>query len=428
MHKVLEKKQGEVKLELTVEKEALKKATDLVMEELGKNVKISGFRPGKAPQFMVEKEVGKDRFWAEVMDKALPEAFFEAVIAENLVTLTAPQISIKEFIPGEKLVAEAMVAVLPELKDFNYKGLKIKAKKEQVSAEDKKKALEELLKRYSAENKVDRAAKDGDKVEIDFEGTLSGLPFEGGKSLNHPVVLGSGMLIPGFEEKVVGKKAGEEFEFDITFPKDYHAKNLAGQKTHFKVKLNNVYENIPAEANDEFAKKFGVENMAKLKEELEKQLQFEKDLALKRETEEEILAKIIEKNKIEAPETLLAEETHRMIHEAEHNLSHSGLTMEQFLEMSSKTISDLEQEMKPEAERRVKIGIALGEVARQEGIKVEEPEIDAEIDKMVQMAGPEAPIDDLKAAYEAPEQKREIGNSIIIRKAMDSLWKENVVK
>lgn len=426
MYKILEEKAGEVTLEIEVPKESLKKATDLVMEELGKQVKISGFRPGKAPQFMIEKEVGSDRFWAEVMDKAIPEAFFEAIIEAKITALTAPQIKVKEFVANEKLVFEATVAVLPELKDLKYKNFKIKPKTEKVTDVDQKKAFEELLKKYSEEVKVDRAAKMGDKVEIDFEGSIKGLPFDGGTSKNHPVILGSGMLIPGFEEKVVGHKAGDEFDFDITFPKDYHAANLAGQKTNFKVKLNNVYEIVPAKPDDKFAEKFGLKNLSELKAELEKQLQFEKDLALKRQTEEEILAEIIKKNKIEAPGTLLTEEIHRMVHEAEHNLSHSGLSMEQFLEMSKKTLAELEEEMKPEAERRVKIGIALGEVARQEKIQIADADIDAEIDKLVAMSGPEAPKDDIKAAYEAPERRREIGNSIIIRKSMEVLWQANV--
>jgi len=428
MYKILDRKSAEVKLEIEIEKEKLKKVTDMVLEDLSKSVKIDGFRPGKAPLFMVEKEVGKDKFWAEVVDKAVPESFYEAIISEKIITVSQPQIRITQFVPGEKLIFEAVVAVLPEIKDLKYKDLKIKEQKVSVTEEDKKEALEGLLQRYSEEKAVERAAKKSDRVEVDFKGTMKGLPFDGGESKNHPVVLGSGMLVAGFEEKVEGHKKGDEFEFDVTFPKDYHAANLAGEKVHFEVKLNKVSEMIVPEPSDKWAKKVGnFESLAKLKEELEKQIKFEKELAAKRQTEEKMLGKIIETNKLEAPEILVGEEGHRMIHEAEHNLSHSGLTMEKFLEMSKKTLGDLEKEMKPEAEKRVKIGIVLGEIARAENIQIDDKEVDVEIKKMVSVAGPETSKEDLRAAYEEPKKKKELENSIIIKKTLDKLWKYNVV-
>lgn len=427
-HKILENKAGEVRLEIEVSKETLNSVAKIVVEELGKEVKISGFRPGKAPMNLVEKEIGKDRFWAEVTDKAIPEAYFEAVVAEKLATVSQPQIQVTKFVPGEQLVFEAIVAILPEIKDFKYKDLNIKEKTEKISDKEKADALEGLLKRYTEEKEVDRVAKKDDKVEIDFEGTIKGLPFDGGSSKNHPLILGSGMMIEGFEDKIIGHKAGEEFDFDISFPKDYHAGNLAGQKTNFKITLHKVLEMVVPEPSDDWAKKLGFETLLKLKGELEKQLDFEKSLEQRRLTEEEILNKVIEANKIESPSVLVQEETHRMIHEAEHNLSHSGLTMEQFLEMSKKTLMELEEEMKPEAERRVKIGIVLGEVARLEDIKLEDGEVDAEIDKIVATAPEGMSKDDVRAAYEMPDRQKEIGNNLIIRKTMEKLWQLNVAK
>lgn len=427
MYKILEKKSGEVALEIEIEKDKLAKFTDIVAAELGSQVKVQGFRPGKAPLFMVEKEVGKDKFWAEVIDKAVPEAFYEAVIAEKLVTISAPQIRVIKFVPGEQLVFEAKVAVLPEMKDLKYKDFRIKPQKAEISEKDKKDALSGLLKKYSEEKEVTRASKKGDKVEIDFKGTLNGLPFDGGESKNHPIILGSNAMVPGFEEKLEGKKTGENFEFDVVFPKEYHASNLAGQKVHFEIKINKVAELVESELSDDFAKKFGLSSKEELKKELEKQLLFEKELESKRKTEEEILNEIIEKNKIEAPEILVTEEIHRMIHEAEHNLANSGLTMDKFLEMSKKTLSDLEKEMKPEAENRVKIGLVLGEVARVLEIKIEESEVDSEIEKIVSTAPKDMNSEDIKAAYETPERRRELGNSIIIKKTMGKLWESNVV-
>lgn len=425
-HQVLEKKSGEVKIQVTVDKEKLAKATDLVVAQLGKNIKVDGFRPGKAPLFMIEKEIGKDRFWSEVVDKVVPESYIEAVMAEDIRTISNPQITVTQFVPGEVLVFEALVAILPEVKDLKYKDLKITAKKAVVTKKEKEEAIEDLLKRSTEEKPVERAAKKGDRVEIDFLGTQKGLPFEGGESKNHPLVLGSDAFIPGFEEKIVGHKAGDEFDFNINFPKEYHAKNLAGQEVNFKVTLHKVFELVTPKPSDEWAKNFGFKDLKTLEAEVEKELLGQKEVAAKRETEEEVITKIIEKNNIEAPSVIVAEEIHRMVHEAEHNLMHAGLTMESFLEMSKKTIPELEEEMKPEAEKRVKVGIVLGEIARAEELQVSDSEIEAEIESIVQLSSGEVVEDDLKAAYEDPARRREIGNQIIVKKTLDMLWEYNV--
>lgn len=427
-YKILEQKASEVKIEITIEAEKLKKVTELVTTELAQTVKIDGFRPGKAPQLVIEKEVGKDRFWAEVMDKAIPEAFYEVVVKQKMVTISQPKVEVKSFVPGQSLVFVATVAVLPEIKDLKYKGLKIKETKTALKDVEVEIALEELAKRMTKEVAIERAAKEGDKVEIDFEGSLKGLPFDGGTSKNHPVVLGSKTLVPGFEEKLVGHKAGESFEIKVKFPVDYHANNLAGQNIDFKIKVNSVLElQVPA-VGEELAKNYGFADLAKMREEVKKEMTFQKGLEEKRKAEDDIIAAIIEKNKIEAPETLVEEQTHQMIHEAEHNLSHSGLTMEKFLEMSKKTLAEIETEMKPEAERRVKVGVVFGEIAKLEKIEVTEKEINAEIEKMTGFSDPSVNKDDLKAAYETPEKRREIGNNIIIKKTVDKLWEYNVAK
>jgi trigger factor len=427
-YKVLEKKSAEIKFEIIVEAKKLAAVTGLVTEDFAKNLKIDGFRPGKAPQFIVEKEIGKDQFWAEVIDKVIPEAYFEAIIAEKVNAISQPQVQVKEFIPGEKLVFEATTATMPEIKDLKYRDQKIKLKTETATEKEKKEALEGLAEKYAEEKEINRAVKNGDRVEIDFEGTLRGLPFDGGTSKNHPIVLGSNVMIPGFEEKIAGHKVGEEFEIEVTFPKEYHAKNLAGQKANFKIKINKAFEKIRPEINDDFAKNFALDNLGALKKELGKELDAQKTLAARRRTEEKIIETIIKENKVEAPGVLVDEEVHRMVHEAEHNLSHSGLTMDKFLEMSNKTIEELHKEMEPEAIKRVQIGIVLGEVARLEKIKVNEADIDSEIEKIMATATPGTNIEDLKAAYDTPERRREIGNNIIIRNAVEKLWQYNVVE
>lgn len=427
-YKVTEKKSSEIKFEIVVDKKKLEAITKMVAEDFGQNVKIDGFRPGKAPQFMVEKEVGKDKFWAEVIDKVIPEAYFEAVLSEKINAISQPQVQVKEFVPGEKLVFEAITAILPDLKDLKYKDQKIKFKVGPVSEKERKVALKGLVEKYGEEKEVKREAKKGDRVELDFDGTMKGLPFDGGSSKNHPIVLGSNVMIPGFEEKIEGHKASEEFNFNLTFPKEYHAKNLAGQKVDFKVKIHKVMEKVEQKLDDDFAKKLGLKGLDDLKENLNKELDIQKEMAERRKIEEQIVEKIIKDNKIEASKVLLDEEIHRMVHEAEHNLSRSGMTMEKFLEMSNKTLEELHKEMEPEATKRVQVGIVFGEIARLEKIEVKEEDTNKEIEKIIATATPGTNIEDLKAAYDTPERRREIGNNLIIRGAVDKLWQHNVVE
>ncbi len=427
MHKVIEKKSNEIKFEITVDEKKLKAVTKLVSEELSKELNIDGFRPGKAPQFVVEKEVGKDQFWSKVIDKIVPEAYFEAILAEKVSAISQPKIRIKELVPGERLVFESETAILPQLKNLEYKNQKLKFKAQPVTEKEKKAALEGLAEKYSEEKEVSRKAKKGDKVEVDFNGTIKGIPFDGGSSKNHPIVLGSNIMMPGFEEKIINRSPGEEFSFNLTFPEDYHVKNLAGKRATFKVKLNKVFERIKPKIDDNFAKKINLKGLDELKEKINSELSIQKKLTEKRRLEEKIVEEVIRKNKIEAPKILLDEEIHRMVHEAEHNLSKSGLTMEKFLEMSNKTMEELHKDMEPEAKKRVQIGIALGEIARSEKIEVKENDINREIEKIVATATPGTNIEDLKAAYETPERRREIGNSLVIRRTVDRLWKYNVL-
>lgn len=425
-YKILKKTDSEITFEIVVGESKLKKIVEIVVSDLGKTVNVPGFRPGKAPQFLIEKEVGQDKFWSEVINKAVPESYYEALVAEKINPISQPQIKIKEMIPNQKIVFEAKVAVLPEFKDFKYKDLDFKHQKQKATPKELEDALKGFCQKYSEEKEVKRASKKGDRVEIDFKGTINGLPFDGGESKNHPLVLGSQVMVPGFEEKIIGHKTGEKFKFSITFPKDYHAKNLAGKKVDFEVKINKVFERIVPKPDDSFAKKVGFKSAQDLKKELKKELDFQKDLAKRREIEEKIIEKIIEKNKINAPEPLVEEEIHRMFHEAEHNLSRSGLTLDRFLKDNQKTLDDLHQEMRPEAEKRVKIGIVFGEIAKNENIKVSEEEINQEIEKIVDSADPSIDKNDLKTAFDSPEKRREIANSILIKKSLEKIWKYNV--
>lgn len=422
--KVTKEVLSENKVKLTIEVEAgkLKLAGEAVYAKLAPSIKVPGFRPGKAPKNIVEKEVGSERFEAEILDIILPESYYEAVMSEKLEVVGSPEVKVVKFVPTDGLTYEATVEIMPVIKLPEIKKIHVKREKVKISEKEAEEVLTDLAKQLSKTEKVERGAKTGDKVEIDFEGFVDGVPFEGGKSLNHPIVLGSGSFVPGFEEQLVGMSADEEREIEVTFPADYHAENLKGKKATFKVKLHHVEEIILPEMTDEFASQVGpFKDLTALKADVEKKLTYTKELTERRRVEDEILGKLVEKTKFSVPNTLVEQEQHRMLHEAESNLSQQGIALPQYLEMVKKTQEDLEAEMKPEAEKRVKVGIVLTQIAKDGAYLASEKEIEESIARKLELyKGKE-----LKQAedfFKTHEAKHQIENSVIGQKVLDYLY------
>jgi trigger factor len=416
-----------VKLTIEVEAGKIAVASDRVYAKLAPNVKVAGFRPGKAPKDIVIKEVGQEHFEAEILDDILPITYYEAITAENLKVVGAPEVKVLKFVLTDGLTYEAVVDVMPEIKLPDLAKIKVKRQATKVETKEVDEVLNDLAKQLSKYESVDRAAKKGDRVEIDFEGFLKGLPFDGGKSQNHPLVLGSGSFIPGFEEQLEGMKAGEEREIEVTFPKEYHAANLKGEKVTFKVKVHSIEEMILPEITDAFAKEVGeFENLAKLKEDIEKQLVFTKEQNERKRVEDEILDSIAKDAKFAVPKSLAHEEQHRMIHEAENNLMQQGATLDQYLEMTGKKRDDLESEMLPEAEKRVKIGMILTQVAKDIDAGATDKEIDEFIADRMNMY-PEDQREAAKKYYEDHDGRHQVENAIMGKKVLDYLY-ENCSK
>jgi trigger factor len=415
---------SENKIKLTIEVEAgkLALASDAVYTKLAPSVKVAGFRPGKAPKNIVEKEIGKEQFEAEILDIILPESYYEAVISEKLDVVGSPEVKVIKFVPTDGLTYEAVVEIMPEIKLPDLK--KIQVKRQPVKIVDKEitEVLDDLSKQLGKTAKVDRAAKMGDKVEIDFEGFIGGVPFEGGKSQNHPLTLGSGQFIPGFEDQLVGMKAEDEREIDVSFPTDYHSENLKDKKATFKVKLHQVEESVLPEINDTFASQVGpFKDLAALKEDIKKQLIYTKEIQERRRVEDEILESLVAKTKFLAPEALVHQEQHRLLHDAESNLAGQGIGLEQYLEMIKKSKEDLEVEMKPEAEKRVKVGLVLTEIAKEGDYSATDKEIKESISRKLEVYnGPEK--EQAEKYFETPEAKHQIENSVVGQKVLDYLY------
>lgn len=414
---------SKTKAKLTVEltETEVKPHIEKVYKSLAKNLKIAGFRPGKAPQFVVEKEVGQDKFYAEVLDSILPEAYYKAIMKEKLITVSRPDIKVTKYAPTGGLTFEAEVEVLPEFDLPDYKKIKVSKKEIKVAAKDIEDSITELQERYAEFKEVSRKAKKDDRAEINFEGTQKGVPVEGAKGEKYPITIGSGAFIPGFEENLVGMGKGEEKTFDVTFPKDYHEEKLRGEKITFKVKMISISEKVIPEVSDDFAKKFGLfKNVDELKKGVEKNLQEAKEMEEKRRLEEEIMKKIADMVKLELPEALIHQEIHRMWHDAEANLAQSGITMERYMEMTKKTREELEKEMGPDAEKRVKMGLILSKISEDEKIEVTDKEVETE--KAMILAGAPQNAEELKKKLDEHETEHQIKNGIVSKKTIEKLF------
>jgi trigger factor len=421
--KVTKENQGnKVKLTIEVNAEILKKAAEEVYQKFAPNVKVAGFRPGKAPRNLIEKEIGQERFNAEIMDTVLPRTYYEAIISEKLDVVGAPEVKVMKFVPTDELTYEALVEVMPEISVPNLSKIKVKREPVKLDEKEVKETLENLAQQLATSQPVERPAQKGDRVEINFEGFIGGVPFEGGKSENYPLVLGGGQFIPGFEEQLEGLKVNEEKEIKVTFPKDYHAENLADKEATFKVKVNGIEEIITPEMTDELAKMVGpFESLEALKEDIKKELTRTKEMQERKRVEDQILEKIVSESKFEAPSALVAQEKERLIHEAEHNLSHSGLTLDKYFEMTKTTREQLEKEIQPEAEKRVKVGLILTEISKEQKFTAEKKEVAEAIAKRTEYM-PEEQKKEAVDFYHSHEGGHQIENMIIGQKVVDYLY------
>jgi trigger factor len=414
---------SKVKLVIEVEKDKLLKAGDEAFKKLSPSVKVSGFRPGKAPRNIVIREIGQDAFNSEILDNIIVSSYYDAVIQEKLDVVGAPEVKIIKFVPTDELSYEVIVEIMPEVKLAELSKINIKRESPKVTDKEVEEVLNDIAKQLAKTAKADRPSKMGDRVEIDFEGFDNGLPFDGGKSENHPFVLGEGKFVPGFEDQIAGMSEGEEKEIKVTFPKDYHSKNLAGRDTTFKIKMNLVEEVTLPEITDDFAKNAGpFTDLKSLKADIKKQLIFTKENEARKKIEDSIIEKLVEMTKLEVPESLVHQEIHRLLGEMDHNLTHSGLSMKQYLETAKKTEEELEKDLEPEAEKRVKAGLVLSQVAKDIEATASAEEVNTFIAQKTELYKDE----EKKKAEEyfaTDSAKRQIENAIIGQKVMDHLYK-----
>lgn len=350
-----------------------------VLKELAKNVKIAGFRPGKAPLEMVQKQVDQQVLNQEFLEEAIQKYYPEAARQEKLRPVDRPEISIKAFVPFSELSFEATVPVITDVKLPDYKKLKKPRTKAKVIAKDIDEVIDNLRTQSAEKESVERAAKTTDQVMIDFSGVdKNGKAIKGADGTDYPLVLGSKTFIPGFEENIEGLKTGDEKTFDVTFPEDYGVSSLAGEKVTFTVTVKDVKAVKKPKLDDEFASKVGpVKSVDELKSDIKKELSKEKQRQADLDYESELVRDITKKAKVDIPDVLIDEQEQRLLDEFKQNLTYRGQTIAEFL--ADKDMNEEEyrkNELRPQAEERVKASIVLSEIADQENIQVTPEELE----------------------------------------------------
>ena len=419
---------SQVEITITVPYEEVKKYLTVAAERVSREAKIEGFRPGKAPYEIIKQKFGEMAILQEASEDIVIKTYHEVIVAEKLVTIGQPKIEIEKLAPENDMVYKATVAILPAIKIGDYSNLKLPRAAAVVADSEVEKIIEDIKKMRAQQILADRAAKTGDRLEINFDIFLDKVPVENGQQQKYPITIGEGRFIPGFEEKLVGLKAGDTKEFELSFPADYYEKNLAGKLAEFRVNCLAVYEITPPAIDDEFAKQISGGKFAtaqELRDNIKKNLEEEKKAKIESELENQLLEKLVGLSEFgELPEVLLENEAHRMVHELEEEVSHQGLKFEDYLRSIKKTHDDLEKDFRPRAELRVKTSILAREIFQQQQLSVSEEEISQEI---AQILSHYPDNEDAKKQMESPYYREYLGNKIGNQKVMEFL-KSKIVK
>ena len=412
------------KLTVEVPAEEVEKALQAAYMKEKNKISIPGFRKGKVPRAMIEKMYGAAVFYEEAANILIQDNYAAAMEESKEDIVSRPTIDIVQIESGKPFIFTAEVAVRPEVTLGKYKGVQVTKIDTTVTDEEVEAALEKEQQKNSRTVTVtDRPVANGDTAVIDFEGFVDGVAFEGGKGENHPLEIGSHSFIDTFEDQLVGHNSGDEVEVNVTFPEKYQAADLAGKPAVFKVKINEIKAKELPELNDEFASEVSeFDTLAEYKEDLRKHLEVEKENEAKRTKEDEAIKKIIDKSTMEIPEAMIETQCENMINEFAQRIAQSGLSMEQYMQFSGMTIDGLKEQVRPEAETRIKSSLVLEQIAKEENIEVSEDEINAEVEKMAAQYGMEA--DKLKE-YLGDAEKESIKRDLSVTKAVDLIM-ENV--
>ena len=379
---VEKKEKNQVALSIVVAADVFEAACEKSYRKNVRNINIQGFRQGKAPRKIIEKLYGPEIFYDDAMNECIPDAYEAAVAEAGLKVVSQPSITEVDVKDGEFLFT-AVVFVKPEVTLKDYKGIEAEKEEVSVSAEEVEAELTRMQNRNARQVSVERAAQKGDVVNMDFEGFVDGVAFEGGKGEKFDLELGSGMFIPGFEEQLEGKNVGDECDVNVTFPEEYNEKSLAGKPAVFKCKINEIKENQKPELDDEFAKDVSeFDTIAELKADIEKKMVESKQSSADTAFQERVMDKVIENMEAEIPDAMVETQLDRVAEDFSYRLAMQGMEFESYLKMTGMTMEQFRSVFAPQALRQVKIRLALEKIAELEGMDITEEDLNAEFDKL----------------------------------------------
>ncbi|MBR3008580.1 MAG: trigger factor [Stomatobaculum sp.] len=421
--KVEKKEKNMAVITVTVPNDEFRKAVKETYNRDKGKFQLPGFRKGHAPQYMIEKIYGEGVFFEGAVNACINKTWPEASKESGLEIVSRPEIDVTEVGGGKDLVYTGTVAVRPEVVLGEYKGIEVQKADMEVTEADIDEAIgKEQDKNSRLVTVEDRAAENGDTVKINFDGSMDGVAFEGGKGENYPLVLGTGNFIEGFEEQIVGHRTGDAFDVNVTFPENYHAKDLAGKPAVFKCELLEIQRKELPDVNDEFASEVSeFDTLEEYKADLRKKLEDAKMKSAAAQNENNVIAKVCENAQIDIPAPMIEMQTEQMIDDYARRMQSQGLPLDQYMQYTGMTMDKLKEQFRPQAERNLKTRLVLEEVAKAENIQVSEEAVDAEIKKMAEAYKIEP---EKMKEYLGDAEKENITMDLKVQEAVDFLVAE----
>lgn len=415
------------KLTVEVDNAEFLKAIDVAYKKNRNKFNLPGFRKGKAPKEMIMKMYGPQVFFEDALNEILDKTYPEAAKESGLEIVSRPEIGVEQIGMDQNVIYTATVAVKPEVTLGEYKGVTVEKAETTVSAKEVNEKLAAELEKNARVVEVEREIKKDDIANIDFVGSVDGVEFEGGKGKDYPLTIGSGTFIPGFEDQLIGHKAGETVDVKVTFPENYGAKDLAGKEALFVTTIKTVKEKQVPAADDEFASEVSeFDTLDEYKKDLKKTLKEEKEKAATTTNERNVIAKVVENASVEIPAPMLEAQLDNMLYDYQTRLAQQGIPMDQYLKITGQTVEQIKDQMKESAEKNLKTSLVIEAIMEKENITVAEERVDEEFKKIAEQYKME--YDDLKKTV-SEEQKESMKREIAFQETIDMLVAEaNLVK
>ena len=418
----LEDKKAKLTIELPAED--FRKALNKVYNRQKNRINVPGFRKGKAPRKIIEKMYGKGIFYEDAANQLISDEYPKAYDECELDIVSRPDIEVIQSEEGEPFIFTAIVALRPDVKLSDYKGVEVTRIDTEASEEEIDEEIESQRKTNSRSITVEEAAISGDTVVIDYEGFMDGKAFDGGKGERYPLELGSNSFIPGFEDQLIGSEAGDEVQVDVTFPQEYHAPDLAGKDAVFIVKVHEVRRNEIPELDEEYIEDIGFDSIEEYREDIRSTIEKRKQDDARRRQEDEAIAWIAEQSEIDVPVEMIETQVNSSLNEYANNIMQSGISFSQYLEMTGMTVDRMRDQLRPETENRVRASLVLEEIAKNENFEASDEDVDAKLEEMAKNYNMK--LEDIKKDMPDSEIKS-LKSQITMEKAINLIM-DNVVE